>query len=76
MSCLWKWVDSRKHSKEVKIKIFIALNCLQFSALGFLLWLVVSRFALSTYDWAICFIGYPGFFIGYIGGFIFLYRKG
>lgn len=74
MSRLWKWVDNKNFSYDAKVKLFLAINCLKYCFLGFVLWMVVSHFVLSTYDWALCFIGYPGFFIGYIGGFIYLCR--
>lgn len=76
MSGLWEWMNGKNFSKEGKVIGFLLINCLKYSALGLGLWLIVSRFALTTYDWAICFTLYPGFFIGYIGGTIFLWRKG
>lgn len=75
MSKLWEWMDKKDLTKEGKIRGFLALNCMIFSILGFFVWLTVSRFALSTIEWAICFVGYPGFFIGYLGGFLFLSRR-
>ena len=75
MSRLWDWIDSKNISNDMKTSIFLLLNCLKYSILGFLAWLIVSRFALSTLDWALCFTGYPGILIGFIGGYIFLSRK-
>ena len=75
MSRLWKWVDKKEISNDAKSKLFLILNSLICSAIGFFVWIVVSRFALNTWGWAICFVGYPGFFIGYIGGFIFLCQR-
>lgn len=75
MSRLWKWVDRRKLSRENKTRLFLFLNSLIYSGEGFLAWLLISKFALGTWDWALCFVGYPGFFVGYIGGFIFLCRQ-
>lgn len=75
MSSLWKWIDDRKLRKEGKVRLFLLLNSLFFSILGFFVWLIVSRYTLCTLDWALCFVGYSGFFIGYVGGYIFLCRK-
>lgn len=75
MSILWKWVDKKEISNNAKSRLFLILNSLMCSVIGFLIWIIVSRFALNTWDWAICFIGYSGFFIGYIGGFIFLCQR-
>ena len=77
MSKLWCLIDNRDFSNEGKIRVFVTLNCLIYCAVGFFIWLVASRFVLhiKTLEWAICFATYPGFFIGYIGGFVFLCRK-
>lgn len=75
MSRLWRLIDNKKYSEERKIRIFLFINCLKYGVLGFLIWLVVKMFALNTWEWALCFICYPGFLIGYIGSFIFLCLK-
>lgn len=75
MARLWKWVDSKDFTDEGKIRLFLFLNCLNYCAIGFLAWLIVSRFALDTWGWVFGFVGYPGFYAGFIGGCIFLYRK-
>ena len=43
--------------------------------IGLLVWGVVRVFALDALPWALCFMGYPGFFIGFIGGIFFLWTK-
>lgn len=77
MTRLWNLIDKKEFTDEGKIRVFFSLNCLIYCAIGFLLWLVINRFVpnINTRDWALCFAMYPGFFIGYIGGFIFLCRK-
>lgn len=75
MSILWKWINEKSLSKHTKHNLFILLNSLMCSVVGFLIWLFVSRFTLATWDWAICFAGYSGFFFGYIGGFIYLCQQ-
>lgn len=75
MSRLWEWVDKKNLSEKAKTGVFLFLNMVLYGVLGFLVWMVISRFTLSTLDWAVCFVGYPGFFIGYLGGFFFLCRK-
>ncbi|MGN0160084.1 MAG: hypothetical protein ACI4AQ_01715 [Lachnospiraceae bacterium] len=75
MSRLWEWVDKKNLSEQAKTGVFLFLNMVLYGVLGFLVWMVISRFTLSTLDWAVCFVGYPGFFIGYLGGFFFLCRK-
>ena len=72
MSRLWKWIDVRKMSYKAKTRWFLFLNSLLYSAVGFFAWIIVSRFALDSWDWALCFVGYPGVFAGYFAGIIFL----
>lgn len=75
MDKLWNWVDYKALSRDGKVRIFLCLNCLKYGFLGFVAWLLVSRIALGTVDWAICFVGYPGFFVGYLGGILYLCQK-
>lgn len=75
MSKLWSWVDSKNLTREGKVRFFLFLNCSLYSLFGFLVWLLVSQFGLSTPDWSLCFVCYSVFFIGYVGGFVFLSRK-
>lgn len=75
MSVLWKWIDGKDFTEEGKIRFFLIFNCILFSLLGLLAWLIVSRFVLNTLIWAICFTGYPGFFVGFIGGYLYLCRN-
>lgn len=77
MSSLWNLIDSKEFSDEGKIRAFFFLNCLVYCIFGFLVWLVISRVEpnMNTWDWALCLAIYPGFFIGYIGGFIYLCRR-
>lgn len=74
MQRLWKWIRRRKISSENRIKLFLFLNSLLCGVIGFAVWVFVGRYAFSTWDWALCFIGYPGFFGGFIGGFMYLCR--
>lgn len=75
MSILWKCVEEIGVSDKAKRGLFLLSNSLLCSVIGFFIWVIVSRFALSTLDWALCFTGYPGILIGFIGGYIFLSRK-
>lgn len=75
MSKLWDWVNEKNFSSVIKVRMFLLINCIKYGIQGLIVWMLISRFALNSYDWALCFTGYPGFFIGYIGGLIFLCRK-
>lgn len=75
MNILWKKIEKSKLNNKAKTYLFLFFNSVMCGVLGLLVWLVVSRFALNTIDWAICFAGYPALFIGLFGGFFFLFRK-
>lgn len=75
MEMLWKTVNKPCRSEKTNGNIFLFLNTIIFTCLGLMVWLVVRFFALETIDWAICFAGYSGCFIGFIGGVLFLWRK-
>lgn len=75
MNTLWKVIGKQDLSKRGKMRWFLVLNCIKYSLLGFFVWLVVRNFAFDTIDWAFCFIGYPGFFFGFLGGYLFLCRE-
>ncbi len=75
MNKIWKWVDRHDWSDEGKIRAFLLLNSVCCGLLGLLVWLILRNFAFHTVACAICFVGYPGFFVGLFGGFIFLCRN-
>lgn len=75
MELLWSVLEKSKASDSDRKHLFLFFNSICFGILGFIIWLIVSRFTMETVGWMICFIGYPGYFIGFIGGFIYLCRK-
>ena len=75
MNKMWMKIVSKNYSKHRSIKTFLFYNCLKHCLIGFIVWLIVSRRYFNTIEWAICFVGYPGMFIGFFGGIIYLCRK-
>ena len=75
MNILWNWINGKEQSYEWKTRLFLTLNCIVFGILGFVLWMILRNFAFDSIECAICFVGYPGFCVGYLGGFVFLYRQ-
>lgn len=75
MSRMWNWIDSKNLSDGAKANLFLFISSLISGAVGFIVWLIVSKYALNSWEWAACFVGYPGIFVGFIGGYIFLCRK-
>lgn len=75
MKKLWNRIDSKECSFGMKIRIFMLLNCIIFSLFGFVIWLAVRNFAFNSVENALCFVGYAGFCIGPLVGFVFLCRQ-
>ena len=67
MEGLWKKIH--------KTSLFLVVNTVCWMLIGLLVWGVVRVFAFDALPWALCFMGYPGFFIGFIGGIFFLWNK-
>lgn len=55
--------------------LFLLLNTLAWCAIGFVVWLFVSVFALNKAEWMFTFIGYFGLIPGFIGGIIEAWRN-
>lgn len=75
MNRLWNGINKLNYAYEMKIRIFLALNSIIYGLLGLAAWILIRNAACFSAEYIICFVGYPGFFIGYLGGFIFLSRQ-
>lgn len=74
MRKLWNIVNEYKLNSFVKNKIFITLLIAINIVLGAAIWLLAGRFYLPGIDWLICFMGYPAFVVGFMGGILYLYN--
>ncbi|RHV34749.1 hypothetical protein DXB54_05145 [Coprococcus sp. OM04-5BH] len=72
---IWNLLDKNACDKPRKEKIFLVCYMLFCAVVGALTWLAVGRFIFSGLPWLICFIGYPGIFIGFFGGILYIYQK-
>ena len=75
MTVIWNYVNKKLVRDHAKISCFLIANVMFWGMIGFLLWSVIQLFALKTIDYALCFIGYTAFFIGIVGGTLFLWKK-
>lgn len=75
MKRLWNWIDTKNFTKESKIGVFLSLNCILYGLIGFVIWLMVRNVAFDTWESALCFVGYPSVFVGFLGGYFFLCRQ-
>lgn len=74
MNALWKLINKSKAKREIKNMVFLFLLFAFWGLLGFAVWQIVRLFALNSISWAICFVGYPAYFIGFLGGVLYLWR--
>lgn len=75
MKTIWNYLNKRNLSTRKKTRIFLLCTTLFFSLTGLLVWFFLHFFVLATLSWAVCFMGYPGLFLGLWGGILFLYRQ-
>lgn len=74
MKTLWNTVNKLHFTKGGKNSAFLFLNAVFFSILGAVLWIPVHIYTLNCVFSLFYFVGYPGFFIGVVGGILYLYR--
>lgn len=70
---VWDWFEKKEWSRIWKERLF--LTCLEvfFGLLGVILWLLLKGW-FPGFDILVCLVGYLGFFAGYVGGMLYLYR--
>ena len=71
---MWNYIEKKSWKKEVKQKMFLLYTTLVFSLLGFIVWICIGSNLFAGKIWLLCFMGYPGFFPGLLGGVLFLYN--
>lgn len=74
MNIIWNFINSITANKKSKSYIFLTLTTAICALTGLAIWYFIHFFAFKEISWALCFAGYPGFFIGLIGGVLYIYR--
>ncbi len=74
MKYIWTYIHNKNWTDTNKGRLFLLITTLLFSILGYGVWFAIHFFALDKIPWALVFTGYPGFFIGFVGGIIYLDR--
>ena len=74
MSVLWRFCRTAVRRAAWQRRLFLLLNMVFFGLLGFMLWLIVSRWTLTTPDWAVVFTGFAAWGPGFMGGILYLYN--
>lgn len=59
MKILWTYIEKKKWNAETKHRVALLILGTIYALAGFAVWLVIRIWALSTWDWMVCFVGYP-----------------
>ncbi len=59
MNTLWTYIDQKNWTAQTKYIVISLLCGLLYALAGFVIWLVIRTWALSTADWMLSFIGCP-----------------
>ena len=68
MSLLWRFCCSRIRKPARQAAAFLLLHSVFCGAVGLVLWLILS------WEWAVVWAGFPAYFLGFLGGTVYLYR--
>ncbi len=59
MKRLWTYIEGKNWRTETKYRFALLIVETVFALVGLAVWLIIRIWALSTWDWMVCFIGYP-----------------
>ena len=59
MKNLWTYIDKKKWHADTKYRVALLILGTLYALAGFAVWLIIRIWALSTWDWMVCFLGYP-----------------
>ena len=74
MNTIWNYLHKLNIGTTLQIFLFLFSTTLLSCVMGFIAWYALHFFVLNSISWAISFIGYTGFFVGFFGGILYLYR--
>ena len=72
---IWKILDQKAWNPIRKQKVFLVCSMLIFCLLGGAVWGLVGRWFVPDITGLLCFVGYPGIFLGFFGGILYLWRQ-
>lgn len=58
MKHLWAYIENKDIEEKSKYRSALFILSIIFAIAGFIAWLIVRTWTLSSIDWMICFIGY------------------
>lgn len=72
---IWNLVNERAWNRKGKERAFLICSVFFYAMIGLISWAIVGRLFFEQIEWFVCFVGYPGFFLGFVGGIMYLFRK-
>lgn len=73
MRWLWMFIERKKWRSATKYKFAFLVVGTIFSIVGLIAWLIIRNWALSAWNWMVCFIGYP-VIISWLVVFLYAYK--
>lgn len=74
MKKLWTIVNSLNIDADHKNTVYLLVLILVNAALGAALWGLAGRLLFPGIELLICFMSYPGIFLGLFGGILYLFK--
>lgn len=74
MNMLYKYLKEAPLARSTKNMIFICVCVLVAVFAGALVWTLMGRLLLPEIVWLLCFMGYSGVFLGFVGSVFYLYK--
>ena len=74
MSLLWRFCCSRIRKPSRQAAAFLLLHSVFCGAVGLVLWLILCSRTLGSWEWAVVWAGFLAYFLGFLGGTVYLYR--
>ena len=59
MKNLWTYIENKNWHADTKYRVALLIFGTLYALAGFAVWLIIRIWALSTWDWMVCFLGYP-----------------
>ena len=58
MKNLWTYIENKNWHADTKYRVALLILGTLYALAGFAVWLIIRIWALSTWDWMVCFLGF------------------
>ena len=74
MNKLWIMINALEINRKNKNRLFLSILIIINIFVGATIWIIAGRLLLPGVYGLICFMIYPAYFIGFMGGAFYLYK--